>query len=132
MNRINESIARDRRFNFSSRIKSIGHACNGVYRFLKEEQNARIHLAATFLVILLSWKFQLGGWELGGIIFVTALVWITEIINTAIEKIMDHLSPEIHPSVKYIKDLAAAAVLVAAIAALVTGLIVFIPKILTV
>jgi len=132
MNRINESIERGRRFGFVSRIKSIGHACNGVFRFFREEHNARIHLAATFVALLLSLKFRLGGWELAAIIFVTVLVWITEIINTAIEKIMDHLSPEIHPSVKYIKDLAAAAVLVAAIAVLVTGLIVFIPKILTV
>jgi diacylglycerol kinase len=47
--------------------------------------------------------------------------------NTVIEKIMDHLSPEYHPAVKWIKDVAAGAVLVAAVIALITGCIIFIP-----
>jgi diacylglycerol kinase (ATP) len=53
---------------------------------------------------------------------------MAEIFNTAIEKIMDFVSPELHPEIKLIKDLAAAGVLLAAFTALVTGAIVFIPK----
>ena len=55
-------------------------------------------------------------------------VWTTEIINTAIEKIMNLISEEQRPEIRIIKDMSAAAVLIAAIAALVTGCIVFIPK----
>ena len=61
--------------------------------------------------------------------FAAGFVWSAEIFNTAIESMMDHLSPEKHPRVKYIKDLAAGAVLVAAITAIIAGLIIFIPKI---
>ena len=68
--------------------------------------------------------------ELLALVIVTGGVWITELINTAIEHIMDMISPEKHPEVKYIKDLAAAAVLMAAIVALTTGSIVLLPKII--
>jgi diacylglycerol kinase len=64
------------------------------------------------------------------VIIVTAMVWAAEIFNTVVEKIMDHITPEQHPGVKVIKDLSAAAVLVTAIAALIAGLIIFIPKII--
>jgi diacylglycerol kinase len=59
-----------------------------------------------------------------------ALVWATEMLNTAIEKIMDHLSPQIHPTVKFVKDVAAGATLIAAIAAAIIGAVIFIPYIL--
>jgi diacylglycerol kinase len=58
------------------------------------------------------------------------MVWVAEIFNTAIEKTMDFISRERHPQIKLIKDLAAAAVLVTAFSALITGAIIFIPKLL--
>jgi len=97
-------------------------------RFFFEEQNAVLHLLATVTVGIMIIFFKISGAELLALVMVTGGVWITELINTAIEKIMDHLSPEQHPRVKYIKDLAAAAVLVAAAVALITGAIIFIPK----
>ena len=60
----------------------------------------------------------------------TGLVWVTEILNTCLEKLADFITLEQHPHIKYIKDLAAGAVLVAAIIAVVTGLLIFIPKVL--
>jgi len=66
--------------------------------------------------------------EIISLIIVTGFVWVAEIFNTAIEKIMDFIAPGYHPEVKRIKDLAAAAVLVAAFIALVTGALIFIPK----
>jgi diacylglycerol kinase len=57
-----------------------------------------------------------------------ALVWTTEAINTAIEKIVDFISPDFHPKAGEIKDLAAGAVLIASLFALITGLIIFVPK----
>lgn len=87
-----------------------------------------MHLVATVVVAVLIVFFRIRGAELLALLIVTAGVWITELINTAIEKIMDHLSPEQHPRVKYIKDLAAAAVFVAAVLAFAAGVIVFAPK----
>jgi len=62
------------------------------------------------------------------LLIVMALVWITEILNTCIEKIMDFVHPEYHPKVKIIKDMAAAAVLIMAIVAVIVGGLIFIPK----
>jgi diacylglycerol kinase len=62
------------------------------------------------------------------LLIVMALVWITEIFNTCIEKVMDFVSPEYHPKVKVIKDIAAAAGLIMAIVAVIAGGMIFIPK----
>ena len=86
------------------------------------------HLMATFVVIALAFVFPLSGTEVILLVLVTGLVWITEMINTAIEKTMDLISEERKPEIKFIKDLAAASVLVAVVVALVTGCIIFIPK----
>jgi len=115
-------------FSFRARLCSFRYAFNGLVRFFFEEHNAILHLLATVTVGILIIFFKIRGYELLALVIVTGGVWITELINTAIEKIMDHLSPEQHPQVKYIKDLAAAAVLVAAAVALMTGTIIFIPK----
>ena len=64
------------------------------------------------------------------LVFAIGFVWVAELFNTAIEKIMDFISKEQHPKIKLIKDLSAAAVLVAAMVAFITGCIVFIPKLI--
>lgn len=110
------------------RLQSFAFAISGLGAFLRSEPNGRIHLAATVVVIILAVLFHCSAGEWALLIIVMAMVWITELLNTAIEKIMDHLSPEIHPRVKWIKDVAAGAVLVAAIAAAAVGALVFVPK----
>jgi diacylglycerol kinase (ATP) len=114
-------------FSVRKRIQSFRYAFSGLCRFFFEEHNAILHLLATVTVGILIIFFKIRGFELLALVIVTGGVWITELINTAIEKSMDHLSPAQHSNVKYIKDLAAAAVLVAAGVALVTGAIIFIP-----
>ncbi|MBC7653927.1 MAG: diacylglycerol kinase family protein, partial [Oligoflexus sp.] len=64
------------------------------------------------------------------VILVIGLVFITEIINTSIENIADFISPERHPKIKVIKDLAAAAVILSAIVSVIIGLLIFLPKLL--
>lgn len=93
------------------------------------EHNARIHLSATIAVIIMSVIFKISKHE--GLIITVAVgfVWITEMFNTCIEKIMNFISTEIHPEIKSIKDIAAAAVLIASVTAFIIGLIIFIPKI---
>ena len=128
--RVNETIiGKDAvKFSWKSRLKSFVHAWSGIILFFRTEHNAQIHLTATILVIMLSMFFKINHSEVIAIGFSIALVWITEMINTVIEKTMDFISVEKNSRIKIIKDMAAGAVLVAVIAALVTGSIIFIPK----
>lgn len=121
-------MVKQRTFSWRARLASFRFAFSGLVRFFFEEHNALLHLVATVVVAGMIIFFRIRGHELLALVMVTGGVWITELINTAMEKTMDHLSPAQHPNVKYIKDLAAAAVLVAAAVALVTGAIIFIPR----
>lgn len=116
------------KFSWRGRIKSFTFAFNGIVSFFRYEHNAWIHGIAALLVIAAAFIVKVSSIELTVIIIAIALVWIAEMCNTAIEKIMDHLSPETHPAVKVIKDVAAGAVLVAGFSAFVIGLIIFVPK----
>jgi len=84
----------------------------------------------TVVVVLAAVFFDLTSGELLAVILATGLVWSAELFNTAIEKLCDTFSKDFHPSIKFVKDVSAAAVLISAIAALVVGVIVFLPKIL--
>jgi diacylglycerol kinase len=116
-------------FSIRSRLQSFRFAWTGICTFFKTEHNAWIHAAATVLVAALAILLQPNRIELLAVVIVTGMLWVAEILNTAIEKAMDFISPQKHPSVKLIKDLAAGAVLLAAITAAITGLIIFLPKI---
>jgi diacylglycerol kinase (ATP) len=113
---------------FQSRLSSFGFAARGIQKFFQQEPNAWIHLGATIGVFLSSFYFSISGFELLALIIVTGFVWVAEMFNTVIEWVMDFISPAHHSQVAFIKDLAAGAVLMSAIIAVVTGLIVFIPK----
>lgn len=109
------------------RLRSFKYAFQGISAFLRSEPHARIHAAATVLVVAAGFYYRLSGNQWIAILIVTGMVWITEMLNTVIEKIMDHLAPEYHPRVKWIKDVAAGAVLISALVAVVIGAIIFIP-----
>ncbi len=106
-------------------LKSYKYAVKGLKHLLMFENNARIHLAASVFVLALSAYFRIEKAEWLWIILAITLVWTMELLNTAIEKIVDFISPEFHPAAGKIKDLGAAAVLIAAIFALIVGLIIF-------
>jgi len=118
-----------KKFSIRSRLHSFSHAFRGLKAFFAAEHNALIHLLATSLLIFLAFIFPVTRTEAVILIFCTASVWAAELFNTAIEKIMDAVSTEKNQSVKFIKDVSAAAVLVTSIAALCAGCLVFIPKI---
>jgi diacylglycerol kinase (ATP) len=122
-------MKRQEPFSVYARCRSFGYAISGVKAFFNEEHNAILHLVATVSVIVLGFVFRVSIIEAGVLTLSIGFVWAAEIFNTAIEKMMDFISLERHPQIKYIKDISAAAVLIAAVAAAVTGLIVFIPKI---
>ena len=118
------------KFSLHSRLKSISFAFAGIRGLLIREHNARIHLVATVSVIVAAIVFRVTMTEAAILAMVTGGVWIAELLNTVVERIMDFVYPEEHPGIKYIKDLAAGAVLVASITAVVAGLLIFIPKLL--
>ncbi|ASZ10026.1 diacylglycerol kinase family protein [Chitinophaga pendula] len=111
----------------SQRINSFKYAFQGIAAFLQSEPHARLHAIATVAVIAAGCWCKLPAKDWINILIVIGLVWTTEMFNTVVEKIMDHLSPDYHPKVKWIKDVAAGAVLVAAIIAAAVGAIIFIP-----
>ncbi len=118
------------KFSLRSRIRSFRYAIAGIIAFIRQEHNAWIHMAATIAVVAAGFFFGVSRMEAVALTVVTGGVWITEMLNTAIEKMADLVHPEDHPVIKFIKDLAAGAVLVAAVTAVIVGLIIFIPKLL--
>ena len=119
------------RFSWKARAKSFTFASRGIWRFFRTEHNAWIHLAATFVIIAFAFLFKLTTIEAICVVFCIAFVWVTEMINTAIEKAMDFISTDRHEQIRNIKDMAAGAVLIASITAVIVGSIIFIPKILS-
>ncbi len=113
-----------------NRLRSFRFAFNGILAFLRSEPNGRIHLAATVAVVAMASWLGCTVMEWALLTFAMALVWVAEMINTTIEKTMDLLHPDRHQAVKWIKDVAAGAVLVAAVAAAVVGGLIFIPKLI--
>ncbi len=92
------------------------------------DHNGRVHLFATIVAIGLSFYLKISGYEWIAILSVISAVFVAEIFNSAIEKLADVVSLDYHPKIKVVKDLAAAAVLIAAFLAVAVGAIVFIPK----
>ena len=119
---------KQQQFSLRARLNSFGFAFNGLYTFFKQEPNAMIHLIATITVCIAAVYFNVSVFEIIALIIVTGFVWVAEIFNTAIERIMDFISMEENSNIKFIKDLAACGVLISAITAMVTGAIIFIPK----
>jgi diacylglycerol kinase (ATP) len=114
-------------FKAVGRLQSVRHAVAGLAHMVAEERNARIHLAATLVVVFAGWMAGLSPTDWRWIVLAIALVWIIEALNTAIERVCDIVSPGHDPAVGRAKDVAAGAVLVASLAAMVIGTLVFWP-----
>ena len=117
-----------KQFSFRARANSFRYAWEGIYTFFSQEHNAWIHLAASIAVFIAAWCVNVSGKEMVLLVIATGFVWVAEIFNTAIERLADFISPGYHPGVKRIKDISAAAVLVASFISVVIGAFVFIPK----
>lgn len=113
----------------NGRVSSFKNAFEGLKYAVKTQKNAQIHLAATILVLIFGGAFKLTRFEWALIVFAITNVWIAEIINTAIEKAVDLCNPHFHPLAKISKDLAAAAVLIAAFGSAIIGILIFLPRI---
>lgn len=106
------------------------YAWSGIIVTAKIERNFKIHLICGLLAILTGFYLGLSLLEWAILTLVISAVLAAELINTAVENVIDYLKPEPHPSAKYIKDAAAGAVLITAIAAVVIGCLLFVPKIM--
>lgn len=96
---------------------------------LRSQHNAWIHLLATILVIAAGFAFGIDRSEWLWIVLAIVAVWTAEGLNTAVERLADFTSPEFHPLVRQAKDVAAGAVLIAALGAIVVGVGVFAPHV---
>ncbi|NVO84945.1 diacylglycerol kinase family protein [Hymenobacter terrestris] len=109
------------------RMASFGHAFRGVGAALRTEVHLWFHAVATAAVLGLGLYCGLARWEWVAVALSVGAVWCAELLNTAIEAVVNLVSPEYHPLAGRAKDVAAGAVLVMALAALVVGLLVFGP-----
>lgn len=106
------------------------YAWDGLKEIASTESNFQLHLISTVIVIFFGINIGLSNVEWAIIMLTIGLVLITEMINSSIEKVMDYVQPEIHLAVKHIKDVSAGAVLIAAIIAVVVGIMIFVPRII--
>lgn len=110
-------------------LKSFKFAAKGLSYTIATQPNFIFHLIAALLVLAASWYFDLSKGEWLAVLICIGLVMVTELLNTAIEVLVDWLSPEFNVKAGLVKDIAAGAVLVAALVALVVAFVIFVPKI---
>jgi diacylglycerol kinase len=115
---------------FVSRARSFRHAFRGWWYVIRTQQNAWIHAVITMLVLLVAFWLQLPLRDWAVLFLTIALVWTAEFINTALEAVVDLASPQKHPLAKVGKDVGAAAVLIASLAAILVGLLILGPPLL--
>lgn len=106
------------------------HAAAGISHTFRKEANFRIHVLVMALVMALAVVLHISATEWLFVAGCCMLVLTMELMNTAIENLCDLVTGEYHPLIKIIKDVAAAAVLVSAAGSIVTGTIIFLPKII--
>ena len=110
------------------RIKSFKYAFNGIRFVISTQTNMQIHLFAAIIVTILGFYFKISRIEWLALVLTYAMVFISETINTAIEEIVNLISPKYNKKAGLIKDISAAFVLISAIFAVIVGLLIFIPK----
>jgi diacylglycerol kinase (ATP) len=120
---------RSKRFSLLSRLRSFYYAFRGIGFAFRQEHNLWIHTLAAAAAIIMGFLLHISALEWIVIAIVIAGVFVSELFNSAIESLVDLCSPDFNEKAGRIKDMAAGAVLIAALGALTAGLIIFIPKI---
>lgn len=113
-----------------SLLKSFANAFVGMAYFFTNDRNGKIHLTITVTVIAASVALQVSAIEWMIVLLCIALVISLEMLNSALEKLCDLVEPNYHSTIKVIKDVSAAAVVLSAIISVVIGIIIFLPKII--
>ncbi len=115
---------------FSGRFKSMGFAIKGVFKLITTEHSIMVQSSLAVLMIIAGFYFEIDRYEWIMQILTFGLVLSIEGLNTAVEKIADFIHPEFHDRIGFIKDIAAGAVMFAALAALAVGMLIYVPKFL--
>lgn len=113
---------------FTGRLKSIGFAFKGAFKLITTEHSVMVQSTIALLIIIAGFVFEISREEWMMQILAFGLVLGIESLNTAVEKIADFIHPEFHNKIGFIKDIAAGAVLFAALAAIAIGLLIYVPK----
>lgn len=111
-------------------LKSFQYALRGLVLVFKQEQNFRIQIFFAVICLILMFVWQLRNLERVALIVVITFVLVLELINSIFERFVDMLKPRLHFYVEIIKDVMAAAVLLASASALIVGLIIFLPHLI--
>lgn len=111
-------------------IKSFKYALEGILFSIKHNRNLRIHIVVAFLVIIASLFFRVNAFEMGILGVMIILVICLEMINTAIEEMVDLITQEHKQQAKIAKDVSAGMVLVVSTGSVIVGLLIFIPYII--
>ncbi|MGQ9888739.1 MAG: diacylglycerol kinase family protein [Aggregatilineales bacterium] len=114
----------------TSRLDSLSYALAGWLYMLRRQKNTRIQAVATVLVAALALWLEIDFTGLALLVLVVAMVWMAEFINAAVEAAINISAPQVHPMAKVGKDVASAAVLLGAVAAVLVGLLIMGPPLL--
>ena len=109
-------------------VRSFGYAWQGLKRAAHHQRNLRIHLGCSFLVVAAGMWFGISVLEWCLLAIAMGMVISAELFNSALEELTDGVSPEKRTWAGHVKDMAAAAVMIIALAALAVGLLIFIPR----
>lgn len=109
------------------RLFSFKYAFEGLRHVIVSQRNAWIHAVITLAVVILAAFLHLNFQDWALLVLAIGLVWTAEIFNTALETLVDLVSPQPHPLAKIVKDVSAAAVLVSATASILIGLFILLP-----
>ena len=112
------------------RLKSVRFAVKGAYKLITTEHSVMVQSSLAVILIIAGFVFDIERWEWAAQILAFGLVLGIESLNTAVEKIADFIHPEFHDRIGFIKDIAAGAVMFAALAAIAIGLLIYVPKFL--
>lgn len=107
--------------------RSFRYAGRGLAMIFKEEQSFRLQVIAAAIVLALMWILPVKNWEKAALLLVISWVLVLELINSALERVVDVLKPRLHIDVETVKNTMAATVLLASFTALAIGLIIFVP-----
>ena len=122
-------MIQQRRKNLKGFLGGFVDAAKGLGESIRTQFNIRFHFIATVISLIMCYAYHLSWAEWSIIILAIAIVWVAELLNTALEYLSDFVSPEYNHLIGKVKDIAAGAAFVASILSLTIGLIIFIPKI---
>ena len=126
-----EDVKMDKKkFTYRKRVAGFKYAFNGLRLLLCNEPNALLHCIIGILVIIAGFTLDISSMEWIVVVIVCGCVLTAEALNTSIERLADVVSPDYNEAIKKVKDLSAGGVLCAALAAAITGVIIFLPKLI--